>query len=436
MADVCLITVLLAACVLGCGLTRTLWLHIRHRRIGLQQEQQLRDLPLPPEAELPAIIVQIPIFNEGALIWRVLAAVAALDWPRDRLHVQVLDDSTDDSAEIARNAVREYERRGLCVTLIQRDGRTGFKAGALKAGLACSSEPFVAVFDADYVPRPDFLRLCMLPLLTDPGLAFVQARCDFLNGTENWITRAQQMILDSHFGVEQATRSWSGHVLPFNGTCGIWRRAAIEAAGGWHGDTLTEDLDLSYRAQLAGWRATHLVSVAVPGELPATLRAWQRQQLRWNKGFAQTARKLLPVIWQGDFTWKRKIESVIHLGGCVYGVISVAEVVFWITDAALGTIFYPVVLPLAGFALVQAVIAGVVLDILSRELLRRTKPGWRQNYMTSATMLVMHFYSGVTTASGVIQGLCGRHASFERTPKTGDFQGQLAKEGSVARSGG
>ena len=259
------------------------------------------------------------------------------------------DDSTDESAEIARTAVRDYQRRGHRVTLIQRAGRSGFKAGALKAGLACSSEPFVAVFDADYVPRPDFLRLCMLPLLADPDLAFVQARCDFLNGTENWITRAQQVILDSHFGVEQATRSWGGHVLPFNGTCGIWRRAAIEAAGGWHGDTLTEDLDLSYRAQLAGWRAIHLVSVAVAGELPATLSAWQKQQQRWNKGFAQTARKLLPVIWQGEFTWRRKIESTFHLGGCVYGIMSVAQVVLWVTDAVLGTIFYPVVLPLAGF---------------------------------------------------------------------------------------
>ena len=151
-ADVCLIAILIVGCVLGCGLTRTLFLHMRHRRAGLQREQQLLSLPFLPDGELPAVIVQIPTFNEGALIWRVLAAVTALDWPRDRLQVQVLDDSTDESAEIARTAVRDYQRRGHHVTLIQRAGRSGFKAGALKAGLACSSEPFVAIFDADYVP--------------------------------------------------------------------------------------------------------------------------------------------------------------------------------------------------------------------------------------------------------------------------------------------
>ena len=234
--------------------------------------------------------------------------------------MQVLDDSTDESAEIARDAVREYQLRGHHVSLIYRAERVGFKAGALKAGLAGSSEPFVAIFDADYIPKPDFLRLCMRPLLSDPDLAFVQARCDFLNATDNRITRAQKAILDSHFGIEQVTRSWAGQILPFNGTCGIWRRTAIEDAGGWQGDTLTEDLDLSYRAQLAGWRDDALVTVAVPGELPDTLEAWQRQQFRWNKGFAQNARKLLPIVWRGDLSWSRRAEAVLHLGGCLLPV--------------------------------------------------------------------------------------------------------------------
>ena len=224
------------------------WLHLRHKRDGLQREQEILAVPLLADAALPAVIVQIATFNEGMLIWRVLAAVTAFDWPRDRLRVQVLDDSTDESAEIARTAVRDFQRRGHNVALVQRSRRSGFKAGALKAGLACSSEPFIAIFDADYVPRSDFLRLTMRPLLADPNLAFVQARCDFLNGPDNRVTRAQQVMLDSHFGVEQAARSWAGQFLPFNGTCGVWRRSAIDAAGGWHGDTF----DRGSRPQLSG----------------------------------------------------------------------------------------------------------------------------------------------------------------------------------------
>ena len=254
-ADIALLGFLLMQLALAFRVSQTVLLHLYHRRTGLERERIALTRPLPADDELPAILVQIPTFNEGRLVRRVLDAAVSLDWPRDRLQIQLLDDSTDASAEIARATIAEFRLRGYDVNLIQRTHRAGFKAGALRAGLACSREPFVAVFDADYVPSPNFLRLCLRPLLDDPRLAFVQARCDFLNATENRVTHAQQVILESHFAVEQPTRCWAGQFLPFNGTGGVWRRAAIEAAGGWQADTLTEDLDLSYRAQMRGWRA-------------------------------------------------------------------------------------------------------------------------------------------------------------------------------------
>ena len=248
-ADIVVVSVFFLQALLGIRVVRTLVQHIRHRREGMRRERELLALPLPPDEKLPAVLVQIPTYNEGMLIWRVLDAVVALDWPRDRLAVQVLDDSSGESAEQARAAVAASQAEGHNVTLLQRTDRAGFKAGALKLGLAATDQPFVVMFDADYVPSPDFLRKCMPPLLVQDDLAFVQARCDYLNAAQNWITRAQEIILDSHYVVEQPTRFWSGEVLPFNGTCGIWRRAAIEAAGGWHGDTLTEDLDLAATAR-------------------------------------------------------------------------------------------------------------------------------------------------------------------------------------------
>jgi cellulose synthase/poly-beta-1,6-N-acetylglucosamine synthase-like glycosyltransferase len=423
VADAVLVSALLAQCLLGFRLVWTLLQHVRRRRVGLRDEREMLALRLPDDRALPAVLVQIPAFNEGALVRRVLEAVTMLDWPSDRLSVQVLDDSTDASAALARAVVAEYQARGHDVTLLQRTGRAGFKAGALKAGLACTGQPYVAIFDADYVPAPDFLRRCLGPLLAQPNLAFVQARCDFLNAAQNWVTRAQEVILDCHFAVEQPTRSWTGEFLPFNGTCGVWRRAAIEAAGGWHGDTLTEDLDLSYRAQLAGWRAVYLVSVAVPGELPDALATWQRQQLRWNKGFAQTARKLLPrILVDRKLSWRDRCVALLHLGGCVYGVLLAITVAAWVVDVGLGTISYPIVFPIAGFALLEAFVGAIGLGVASRTLLHSIG----QNRVTEGALPVinavlrtmgMHAYAGMMTARGVLDGARGRGSSFSRTPK-------------------
>jgi cellulose synthase/poly-beta-1,6-N-acetylglucosamine synthase-like glycosyltransferase len=435
--DIILVSAFLLQTMLGIRVVRTLWQYARHRREGMRREREMLAWPLPPDEELPAVLVQIPTYNEGMLIHRVLEAVLALDWPSDRLAVQVLDDSTGASAELARAAVAACQAEGHNVRLLQRAERTGFKAGALKIGLAASDEPFVAMFDADYIPDPDFLRQCMRPLLAQPDLAFAQARCDFLNAAQNWVTRAQEIILDSHYAVEQPTRSWAGEFLPFNGTCGIWRRAAIEAAGGWHGDTLTEDLDLSYRAQLAGWRAVYLVSVAVRGELPDAFSTWNRQQLRWNKGSAQTARKLLPgIVTRRGLPWRERSAAVLHLGGCTYGVLMAVTDVAGPIDFICGTISWSIVLPLVALNLLEGIVGLTGLAFASRNLLRRlgikrvTEGTWPVIRVAMVTFY-MHTSAGGKTTRGVLQGLWGSDSAFLRTPKKGtrlDPQGENSPE--------
>ena len=421
-ADITLVGFLLMQLALAFRVSQTVLLHLYHRRTALERERIALTRPLPADDELPAVLVQIPTFNEGRLVRRVLDAVVSLDWPRDRLQIQLLDDSTDASAEIARATIAEFRLRGHDVNLIQRTHRGGFKAGALRAGLACSREPFVAVFDADYVPSPNFLRLCLRPLLDDPHLAFVQARCDFLNARENRVTHAQQVILESHFAVEQPTRCWAGQFLPFNGTGGVWRRAAIEAAGGWQADTLTEDLDLSYRAQMRGWRALYLVSVAVPGELPDSLASWGIQQCRWNKGFAQTTRKLLPTIWRSHLPWRRKLDAALHLGGCAFGPLVLATGILWWIDLLLGTFSYSLVLPLAALGLLQGVTGALAMALLSSDLLRRPGVGSpTRSFMTTCRLtfytIMMHHYAAALSARSVLDGIRGRASAFVRTPK-------------------
>jgi len=427
-ADIILVVFLLMQLALAFRVSQTVLLHLYHRRTGLERERIALTRPLPADDELPAVLVQIPTFNEGRLVQRVLDAVVSLDWPRERLQIQLLDDSTDASAEIARAAIAEFRLRGHDVTLIQRPHRAGFKAGALRAGLACSSQPFVAVFDADYVPSPDFLRLCLRPLLEDPQLAFVQARCDFLNARENRVTHAQQVILESHFAVEQPTRCWAGQFLPFNGTAGVWRRAAIEAAGGWHGDTLTEDLDLSYRAQMRGWRALYLVSVSVPGELPDSLASWGMQQCRWNKGFAQTTRKLLPSIWRSHLPWRCKLDAALHLGGCAIGPLVLATAMLGSIDILLGTLSLSLVLPLAALGLLQGLAGALAMALLSSNLLRRPGVGSHtRSFMTTCRLtlytILMHQYAAALSARSVIDGIRGRASAFVRTPKQNRLPG-------------
>lgn len=317
-------------------------LHHRLKPAGLARERALLATPLPPDDQLPHVVVQIPSFNEGPVVRRGVEAAARLDWPRDRLHIQILDDSTDSTAEVARAVAEELRAKGFDVVALQRTDRSGYKGGALHEAMQQTPHDYFAIFDVDYVPPRDFLRRCMAVFVAEPKAAFVQARFDFLNPNENALTEMQMVTLDAHLGIEQATRFWAGHPLPFNGTCGIWQRAAIEAGGGWKGDTVTEDLDLTYRGWVKGWRAVFLTRVAVPGELPADTQTWLRQQQRWQDGFRHVGLRMFPVILKSpDIGPAAKGAALLHLCMALNQPILLVGVVAGILAGLLDTALIP-----------------------------------------------------------------------------------------------
>jgi cellulose synthase/poly-beta-1,6-N-acetylglucosamine synthase-like glycosyltransferase len=278
-----------------------------HRRFD-RNPQAAPELP----EQLPMVTVQLPLYNELYVTERLLESIAALDWPKDRLDIQVLDDSTDESLEVAAAKVRELKEQGYLIEHVCRTDRTGYKAGALQYGLAFAKGDYIAIFDADFTPLPDFLRKT-IPWFNDPKIGVVQTRWEHLNRDYSLLTRMQAFALDMHFSVEQLGRYAAGYFINFNGTAGVWRKTCIEDAGGWKADTLTEDMDLSYRAQLRGWEFCYLEGVISPAELPTEMSAVKSQQYRWNKGGAETARKLLGRVLRADLPWSIKFHAVAHL---------------------------------------------------------------------------------------------------------------------------
>jgi cellulose synthase/poly-beta-1,6-N-acetylglucosamine synthase-like glycosyltransferase len=266
----------------------------------------------PPLDPTPVVTIQLPLYNEMYVADRLIDAVCRIDYPRDRLEIQVLDDSIDETRSIAELAVRRLAAQGLDIKYFHRVDRTGFKAGALEAGLREARGEFVAIFDADFIPAADFLTQLM-PHFADPGVGMVQARWGHINQDYSLLTKIQAILLDGHFVLEHGGRNRSGRCFNFNGTAGIWRRRAIDDAGGWQHDTLTEDLDLSYRAQLRGWRFVFLSKVIAPAEVPVEMNAFKSQQHRWAKGSVQTCRKLLPRILTADLPLGVKAEAFFHL---------------------------------------------------------------------------------------------------------------------------
>lgn len=271
----------------------------------------------PAEAPLPVVTIQIPIFNERSVAERVIAAAAAQDYPRDRFCIQVLDDSTDDTMMVVRNAVETARKAGVAIELLHRTDRAGFKAGAMNEGLQRTTADLIAIFDADFIPAPNFLTrvICQHRAFDSPCVGFAQTRWDYLNRDDSAITRAQAITLDMHFVIEQPARCNHGLLMNFNGSGGIWRRACIDDAGGWEADTMTEDLDLSYRAELRGWRGVYLGDEGAPGELPDDIVAYKRQQARWARGTLQTVCKLMPAIARSPLPLHTKLAAWMHLSG-------------------------------------------------------------------------------------------------------------------------
>ena len=266
------------------------------------------------EDDLPRVTVQLPLFNEVYVVERLLEAVAAINYPRERLEIQVLDDSTDETRTVAERAVARQRAAGLDVRYIHRDDREGFKAGALENGLKSARGELIAIFDADFVPRPDCLR-GLVHFFTDPLTACAQMRWSHINGSYNLLTRLQTILLDGHFVVEQTVRNRTGGFFNFNGTAGVWRRRAIELSGGWQHDTLTEDTDLSFRAQLMGWRFVYLLEEDAPSEVPVEINAFKAQQRRWAKGVTEVALKLYPRILRSPLPFRVKLEMFFRLTG-------------------------------------------------------------------------------------------------------------------------
>src|SRR5579862_9710792 len=290
----------------------------------LRHQRRLRGLKegvpaLPPEGigergDLPHVTLQLPLYNEATVADRLLDHAAAIDWPRSRFEIQVLDDSTDETRTLVRNKVDELRAKGLDVVYMHRTDRTGYKAGALENGLKVAKGELVAIFDADFLPQPEFLRAVVPHFLADPKVGMVQARWGHLNRTHSLLTRTQALMLDGHHLVENRARSAAGWLFNFSGTGGIWRKVAIETSGGWQHDTITEDLDLSYRAQLAGWKFVYREDVVSPAELPEDVSAFRAQQFRWAKGTVQTARKLLERVMNAPgLTLTQRIEAFFHL---------------------------------------------------------------------------------------------------------------------------
>lgn len=271
--------------------------------------------------EYPFVTVQLPIFNEMYVVERLIDAIAAFNYPKDRFEIQVLDDSTDETIEISRAKVAEYQAKGYQISLHHRTDRTGYKAGALQAATQSAKGEFIAIFDADFIPKSNFL-LQTLYYFTDPKIGVVQTRWEHLNKNYSLLTKVQAFFLDAHFTIEQTGRNVSGYFINFNGTAGVWRKKTIEEAGGWQADTLTEDLDLSYRAQLKGWRFKYLEEIGSPSELPADMRAFKSQQFRWIKGGAETAKKLIPSIARAELPVSIKLNAFSHLlSSSVYIII-------------------------------------------------------------------------------------------------------------------
>jgi len=349
------------------------------------------------------------VYNERYVAKRLIAAVARLDYPRDRLHIQVLDDSDDVTTAIIAQAVSRYRAEGLHIDHLRRASRAGYKGGALAHGLQFTESEYIAIFDADFLPPPGVLREVLPHFQGDDRLGCVQCRWGHTNAESSWLTRAQAAGIDGHFSIEQETRSAKGLFLNFNGTAGVWRRACIEDAGGWQSDTLTEDLDLSYRAQLHGWKLHYLPEVSVPGELPAFVSAYKRQQFRWAKGSIQTARKLLGSLWRASIPLKKKIAGSIHLTSYSVHPLILFNLLLTLPALYAGGWLLKILPLLTTAALGPILMYWVALG-------KGGLPTWKR-IQRIFVLLLLGMGMSVNNTRAVLEALLGVQSPFLRTPK-------------------
>lgn len=375
------------------------------------------DSPPPELTHFPKVTIQLPIFNELYVVERLLDSVIKLRYPKDQLQIQVLDDSTDETLAISKRKVAEYKALGFDIELIRRPDRVGYKAGALQYGLQFATGEFIAIFDADFIPNPDFLEKT-LPHLNDPKIGLVQTKWEHLNKSYSILTKVQAFALDAHFNIEQTGRYNEGVFMHFNGTAGIWRRTCIEDAGGWSADTLTEDLDLSYRAQLNGWKFVFLADVGSPAELPVVMSAIKSQQFRWNKGPAEVSRKLLMKVLLSDLPFKVKWHGFFHLLNSTINIFILVTAILSVPLLYLkATWEHSWIFPVLYFFMLGFLgIAGFYLVAQIKE------EGSVRKGITSFLILFPSFLSlsmglSLHNCIAAVRGLMGERTAFIRTPK-------------------
>jgi len=370
----------------------------------------------PPEVTAwPRVTVQLPIFNERYVIERLVEAVSRFDYPPELLDIQVLDDSTDETCEVARACVQRHAAQGIPITYIHRSNREGYKAGALENGLKTARGEFVAIFDADFIPGSDFLRRT-IPYFQNPKIGMAQTRWTYLNRDYSLLTQVETILLDGHFVVEHGARSRRGTFFNFNGTAGVWRRAAIDSAGGWEHDTLTEDTDLSYRAQLKGWKFLYLPDIECASELPVDMNGFKAQQARWAKGLMQTAKKILPQVFRSNVPWHVKAEAFFHLTANISYPLMVLFSAMLLP--AMIVRFYQgwfqmLLIDLPLFLASTCSISSFYL-VAQKEL--RPKTWWRTFFYMPFVMATGIGIS-IRNAKAVLEALFGIKSEFARTPK-------------------
>ncbi len=366
---------------------------------------------------LPNVVVQLPVFNEPHVVDGLLESVAALDWPADRLHIQLLDDSSDETTRTAHAKIEQLRHRGLRIDHVRRENRDGFKAGALAAGLALSDAPFVAILDADFRPPADWLATVVPRLAADPAAGFIQSRCEFGNAGDNWLTRAQGLLFDAHFVMEQGVRARAGLLFQFNGTGAVWRRSTIQAIGGWSSDSLSEDLNLVIRAALAGWRGLYAAEPPVPGVVPHRIGHWRVQQQRWSMGFAQNARTLFASLWRADWGLARRLSALFLLLYQAAFPMIVTAVIASAIDLAFGVPDLWLVGPLWALTAVMALALAIGMTLPPYLELRRG-PLLRYVIALAAVPLLVVFLA-FSNARAIVAGVSGGEDIFHRTPKDG-----------------
>ncbi len=412
MTDVILFGLYIAALsMLGLFGIHKYFLLLMFRKYKKQSQSQ------PPEPEIwPSVTVQLPIYNEKYVLNRLLKAVVRLDYPKEKLNIQLLDDSTDSTAKLAARLVSFLKKKGIRIEHIRRKVRTGFKAGALAHGMKLSDAEYFAIFDADFVPNPDFLKKT-IPHLLQPGIGMVQTRWGHINRDYSLLTRLQAIFLDAHFLIEHLARNRSGRFFNFNGTGGVWRRKAIDDAGGWQHDTLTEDLDLSYRSQIAGWRFLFLSEVITPAELPAEMNAYKGQQHRWAKGSVQTALKLIKKIWRSNYPFYIRLEAIIHLcNNFAYLLMAVpALLLVPVVQFQIGMQEVPWKLVFVYFSVFFAATISVLIYYTAaiRESVGKIWPHILYLPVLMALGVGLSFNNG----RAALEALLGQKSEFIRTPK-------------------